>query len=305
MGLTYIVYYDFAITSGNHAGMSHLARLIGKERSEVRLIKSIPHQFRFGTAFALLYAISLAVYFKFKLKKEDQVFFFEYLTKGVAHQDLTARWMKRLRISNALLGLVHLSGNHLLEKYKTEEQIRIKLKPLSKVFVFGSSLERFLRRACYQKEIVTTFHYVDNHYYRPLPAKQVQTPELRVICMGGLKRNFRLLKTVIAAMPEVHFNILKGNYDLKTEFEDCRNVTLHGYLTEDVMRSLMQECDVSLSVMEDTVGSNVITSSMAVGLVQVVSDVGSIRDYCNEENSFLCKTTADFIDDAFFAQEIY
>jgi hypothetical protein len=57
----------------------------------------------------------------------------------------------------------------------------------------------------------------------------------------------------------------------------------------------MQSCDVSLSVMEDTVGSNVITTGLATGLVQVVSDVGSIRDYCDEENSFFCNQIYDFV----------
>ena len=40
--------------------------------------------------------------------------------------------------------------------------------------------------------------------------------------------------------------------------------------------------------MEDTVGSNVITTSMAMGLAIIVSDVGSIRDYCNKENAVFC-----------------
>jgi hypothetical protein len=57
----------------------------------------------------------------------------------------------------------------------------------------------------------------------------------------------------------------------------------------------MQSCDVGMSVLEDTIGSNVITTSMAVGLVQVVSDVGSIRDYCDESHSFLCSTEQDFL----------
>jgi hypothetical protein len=34
---------------------------------------------------------------------------------------------------------------------------------------------------------------------------------------------------------------------------------------------------------------------MAVGLVQVISDVGSIRDYCDESHSFLCSNEQDFL----------
>lgn len=55
----------------------------------------------------------------------------------------------------------------------------------------------------------------------------------------------------------------------------------------------MDIADVSLNVMEDTVGSNVITTSMAMGLAMVVSDVGSIRDYCNDENALFCQNNVE------------
>ena len=57
----------------------------------------------------------------------------------------------------------------------------------------------------------------------------------------------------------------------------------------------MQRAHVGLSVLTDTIGSNVICTSLACGLAQVVSDVGSIRDYCSDENSFLCTTVDDFV----------
>ena len=58
----------------------------------------------------------------------------------------------------------------------------------------------------------------------------------------------------------------------------------------------MQNSDVNLSVMEDTIGSNVITTALATGMILVVSDVGSIRDYCTDKESYLCRNEQDFID---------
>ena len=55
----------------------------------------------------------------------------------------------------------------------------------------------------------------------------------------------------------------------------------------------MDIADVSLNVMEDTVGSNVITTSMAMGLAMIVSDVGSIRDYCNDANALFCQNNVE------------
>ena len=50
-----------------------------------------------------------------------------------------------------------------------------------------------------------------------------------------------------------------------------------------------------LNVMKDTIGSNVICTSMATGLSMVVSDVGSIRDYCSETNAVSVLLHDDFI----------
>ena len=76
-------------------------------------------------------------------------------------------------------------------------------------------------------------------------------------------------------------------------FPKSPNVELKGFLAEDELRHQMDIADVSLNIMEDTVGSNVITTSMAMGLAMVVSDVGSIRDYCDDNNSVFCKNNVD------------
>ena len=74
-----------------------------------------------------------------------------------------------------------------------------------------------------------------------------------------------------------------------------KNVRLNKFIPETELLVKMQQADVSLSVFDDTIGSNVIVTSLACGLPQVVSDVGSVRDYCSEENAIFCKTTEDYV----------
>ena len=47
----------------------------------------------------------------------------------------------------------------------------------------------------------------------------------------------------------------------------------------------MANADISPNVMEDTVGSNVIVTSLAMGLAMICSNVGSIKDYCDDSNT--------------------
>lgn len=58
----------------------------------------------------------------------------------------------------------------------------------------------------------------------------------------------------------------------------------------------MNESDISLNVMIDTIGSNVITTLLAMNLAMVVSDVGSIREYCDDENALFCQSEVDFVE---------
>jgi glycosyltransferase involved in cell wall biosynthesis len=69
-------------------------------------------------------------------------------------------------------------------------------------------------------------------------------------------------------------------------------VTLIPFVPEPELRLYMEHSDISLNVMQDTIGSNVIVTSLAMGLAMVCSDVGSIRDYCDEENAIFCENSS-------------
>ena len=60
---------------------------------------------------------------------------------------------------------------------------------------------------------------------------------------------------------------------------EAPNLKIFGYVAEDELLSLMKTSDISLNLMKDTIGSNVITTSLACGLVVLASNVGSIRNY--------------------------
>ena len=84
------------------------------------------------------------------------------------------------------------------------------------------------------------------------------------------------------------FTICQGVVDMSAFFSEFDNVRLIPYVAESDLRNYMDESDISLNVMEDTIGSNVIVTSMAMGLAMICSDVGSIRDYCDESNTIFC-----------------
>ncbi|MFW5886822.1 MAG: glycosyltransferase [Bacteroidota bacterium] len=225
---------------------------------------------------------------------KDTILFMEYLGNRSGNQTGMALKLKKWGVKSKIVGLVHLPGNSLLELYRDEEYISKAAKALDKLIVFGASLSKFFAERGFEKKVRITPHYVETNYYKPSDIIDYYNATLNVIHMGSLKRNFDMLKEIVQNTPQVQFHICMGNNDLTEKFAHLENVNLYGFMDENELLSLMQRCQVSLSILDDTVGSNVITTSMACGLVNVVSDVGSIRDYCNDSNAVLCKTTTDF-----------
>lgn len=292
----YIIYFEWKNTAGNHAGMAYLARQLNDNISSVRVIKMISSKYKYLRVINFVYSIFLSIYFRIILKKEDKVLLMEYMARG-SFQNFLAFFAHKLNSSYTTIGLVHLSGSHLQEIYKSNDRIIKKLSYVNKIMVFGSSLESFLVELGFDN-VIRTFHYVDTDYYKP--HKEYMKPVLskqylNIVCIGNIKRDFMSLQNLVLQCPQHKFHICQGVKDLSNYYERCTNVILYNFLSEEKLLSLMQKCDIGLSMMDETVGSNVITTSLASGLVQLVSDVGSIRDYCTINDTFFCKTEDDFI----------
>lgn len=292
MNTIYIIYFEWANTKGNHAGMAYLANKLASDFQSVKLIKMISGKSRLKKSLNLVYILFLAIYLKIVTKKEDKIFLMEYLARS-CFQDKLAKLLRFLSIKCDIIGLVHLAGSHLLELYYSIDTIKSKMDLLDECVVLGSSLARFLTEEVGFANVVTTFHYVDTEYYKPI-TKQTPNDTLKILCLGNIKRDFGTLRKIVDSFPDIHFDICQGVMDLSQTFGDCQNVHLYGFIQEEELLHLMQNNDVCLSIMTDTVGSNVITTSLATGLVLAVSDVGSIRDYCNDDCAFLCNNADDF-----------
>lgn len=282
------------MTKGNHAGMAYLAERLERDIENVIAIKMISGRSRFIKLLNAFYSIVIAIKLRLVLKPGDKVFLMEYLARS-CFQDILAKTLRFLGVKNEITGLIHLAGNHLLEIYGSLEPIKHRLKYIDRIITLGSSLTAFFKNEVGFDNVITTFHYCDKNYYKPLDSFN-RTDELKVLCIGATKRDFGFLSQLVKDMPDIIFNICQGHHDLSHYFAGCSNVKLYGYMPEEVLLRLMQTSDVNLSVMEDTIGSNVIVGGLSTGMIMVVSDVGSIRDYCTEKESYLCKTEQDFID---------
>lgn len=305
--MVYLVCYDWLNTRGNHAGMSHLCdMLVAYYPNEIKVVKDYElratHYFTYNCInrkidyyrkakqnrkFTLHFHKMLR-----QLKDGDVVLLMEYICPSV-DQTLLAKQIKERNFNVKVVGLAHLTPSKLKELNIGTKEVLECVGCVDFIMTLGHSLSDWIvEQGIDKRKVITAFHYVDFEYYHRITP--VTTDGVKVICMGNLQRNFAILEEIIRKCPSVEFTICSGILNL-SRFEIYKNVRLLGYINEEQLRSEMESANVSLNVMDDTVGSNVITTSMAMGLAMVVSDVGSIRDYCDDTNAFFCRDIDDYV----------
>lgn len=311
--MKYLIVQDWPSTHGNHAGMLHMCKLLKKNYPsdyEVIINKS-PFQIKTYNIFGIRKLCNLArhIYENFiypnivlnncrdiyeKLKVGDEVFLLEYLFPETSQLKL-ANYLRTNYPFLKIYGLSHLTPDFAEKKYKDYRQMILDWSiPINKYLTLGSSLTNYFHNTGIDsKKISTGFHYVDKDFYHPEEKRQIKKEKLTIITIGAMARNFQLLAEIVNSTPNVNWIICKGKKNIEGLFNQTPNIKILGYLKEEELRYQMSCADVSLSVMNDTIGSNVITTSLSMGLAQIVSDVGSIRDYCTTENTIFCNNTCD------------
>ena len=290
----YLHYVNWPNTKDNHSGMAYLCKYLEANYPRVALKNFKLISIRGGRYLNFIKSLFHSINLILKLGKDDVIIFTEYMTSGSAYQEVIATIISKVRPDIRLIGLVHLTGNGLLKCYPNRRNLINYLTRLDRIWVLGSSLKDFMiNLGIDDNKIFRTFHYVDSEFYKP--GNTTLNNSFNVLVQGNQLRDYTLLKQIIVQCPDINFTIMQGINDLGYLFSSLKNVKLIGFVTEKELLLVMQNSDVALSVMKDTIGSNVITTSLACGLAMIVSDVGSIRDYCDKENTIFCRKKEDYV----------
>ena len=293
--MIYIICYDWPSTSGNHTGMRYLYEYIQKRNPELYKMYTFNMGRRFldkgkkGKKISVLFtALKLAMTYK----SGDKFVLTEYLHRD-SYQILFAKIIRFICPKAPIYAMVHLVPEKLERRY-SKAQIKKSSRFVTEIVTLGSSLTCYLNNLGIEN-IYTSYQYLVNNYYTPSANLYNRGGDVKVIVMGALARDFEQIAYIVSRLPQIHFYICKGRENIDYLFSGLKNATLVGYVPEAELKHYMNDSDISLNVMKDTIGSNVICTSMATGLAMVVSDVGSIRDYCDETNACFCSSPDDFI----------
>lgn len=228
---------------------------------------------------------------KIELQDKDVVVLVEYMDTNIGFIHIAEAIHHRYpRIK--VFGISHLVPCELDSRFN-DSLLRRWSDSVDGIITLGSSLtDYYIRRGENRSKLLTTFHYVDDYYLCDTINHQVG---FGVLVQGNQMRDMTMLQKIVAALPDVTFYICQGIADLSSMF-NTSNVRLLPYMEESELRKLMYLTPVSLNVMRDTIGSNVIATSMGMGQAMICTDVGSIRNYCDDTNCIFCNTLQDYVD---------
>ena len=305
--MKYLICQQWDNLRGNHAGFPHICHLLEQKYPDQYVVieKSTPTRRRTRkNKFSRLlfkyidnrdlikrnyeeYILLCSNMFQ-TLREGDEVFLLEYNLPIVSQYEL-AKYIR-----NNFKGVRLYALSHLTPSYFEKDHVRKKIVKwdscIDKQLTLGSSLSQYLKGIGIKPQKISTgFHAVDLNYYSSSNENiEIKKERLTIISIGALQRNYNLLSKIVNRCDDVNWIICAGRKHVTGLFPKQDNVKILGYLEESELRYQMSQADLALNVMEDTVGSNVITTSMAMGLGIIVSDVGSIHDYCNDRNALFC-----------------
>lgn len=305
--MIYLICQDWQNTSNNHAGIKYFCNKISELYPETYTSIVFPDYYsNYGRKhFKIIrkyYYILSKIRHRYYLRTiqkgllrrinfGDKVILMEYMEKMYPMLPF-ARKFKLSKPNIPLYAMVHLVPMKLKTMFRTKT-LNTWVSAVDKILTLGHSLSSFFYEyGVDSAKIVTLFHPVDEFYYTRTPIRAHNN--IRVIAMGNQMRDMDMLAAIIKANPDVQFVVFQGVANLSDLLGNITNVKLVSFVDETELRQYMSESDISLNVMYDTVGSNVIVTSLGMGLAMLCSDVGSIRDYCNDENAMFCKSVSDF-----------
>lgn len=125
-------------------------------------------------------------------------------------------------------------------------------------------------------------HGVDTDFFHPTKHPK-RSDKLYCITVGQWLRDFDALEKVVQKAPQnIIFRFVAVKESLK-RFHDLPNVELYSGIEDTELRRLYQESHIGLMPLQDATANNSLLEMMASGMPIIVSRVGSIEDYVNDE----------------------
>lgn len=198
--------------------------------------------------------------------------------------------IKKISCKNKIICTFHQPPEIFEQKVKHKKHIL----NLDSIITVSNSQIPFFEQFLSKDRIFFVPHGVDTTFFSP--AVQLKKKEnFTCLFVGNWLRDFEILRKVICNLKEIKFIIItfKSNFYY---FNDLKNVEFYSDCDENELLDFYRQADILLLPLKNCTANNVILEGMSCGLPIIVTDIGGIRDYVDENcASFVPVGNADII----------
>jgi glycosyltransferase involved in cell wall biosynthesis len=165
------------------------------------------------------------------------------------------------------------------------------LRDLDAVILVASNQREFFESVIPSEKVHVIPHGVDTNFFQPPTERTRPDRPLRCLTVGSNYRDFAMHVQVIrninrSSLRGVEF-VAIGEPRCAEYFAGLENVRYLSDISDDELLRWYQTSDVLLLPLQDATACNALLEGMACGLPIVVTDVGGVRDYVDDQSAIL------------------
>jgi glycosyltransferase involved in cell wall biosynthesis len=147
----------------------------------------------------------------------------------------------------------------------------------------------FFRGYVPEDRLHVILHGINIEFFRPAELRK-DNDHLRCVTVGHHLREWRVLRDVVGAMPEVRFDVVTG---AETGLNGFENVRILGGIDDEALAELYRAADALLLPLSDSTANNALLEGMASGLPVVATDLPAVRAYLPEGGVLVPNNSAE------------
>jgi glycosyltransferase involved in cell wall biosynthesis len=177
------------------------------------------------------------------------------------------------------------------------------LERLDGAVVMSSNLVDFTRDLLGHERVWFVPHGVVSDFWVPPPERDFAAGgNFTVLFVGSHLRDFETFRDVVKTLREsscpISFEAVLSRQDM-VKAKGLEGITIHTSIDDTDLLALYQKSDLMICPLVDCNASNSILEALSCGLPQVVTDIGGVRDYVNDDCAVLtpCRDPAAMADE--------
>lgn len=165
------------------------------------------------------------------------------------------------------------------------------LRGLDGIICVGSNQAEYFSEYVGHERVFVVPHGIDTDFFCPGPT--VERDPRHILVVGASHRDDKTLEFALRALKQRYFSlkttVVGGTKNLSESLDGLNWIQFRSSITDNELLELYRRVSCVLLILGDCTASNALLETIATGCPLVVTDVGGVRDYIDEQCALLVR----------------